>query len=195
MLNQPVDDRTVKTGAVRAAVFAVLGSALAAGLHHATGDSPVSVSAVVLAACALFLASLAAFVYCSPRVTAVLLAAAQAALPAWLNATEPQATSDGHYRLPPAWHHGGPAMAALNFVLALALAWLLRSACELPARLVNTCLAPARQWLLRLAYALTPGLPLAHGTLPPGIQSQSSDAPPPPAAFLVLRHQRVPCGP
>ena len=190
-----VGDRTVKGSAVRAAAVAVLGSALAAGLHHATGDSPVSVPAVALAASVLFLGAFAAFAVCSPRTTAVFLAAAQAALPVWLNTTESHAVWDGHYRLPPAWHHSGPAMAALNLAVALALVWLLRSACELPARLVNACLEPARHWLLRLAGVLGLLLPLPYEAVRSRPRARASDTPPLAVACLALRYQRVPCGP
>ena len=188
MFVQSVGDRTVKGSAVRAAAVAVLGSALAAGLHHATGDSPVSGPAVALAASVLF-------AVCSPRTTALLLAAAQAALPIWLNTTEPLAASDGHYRLLPTWHHSSPAMAALNLTVAVALTWLLSSACELPARLVNACLEPARQWLLRLAGFLGLPLPLPYEAVTSRPRGRASDIPLLPVACLVLRHQRVPCGP
>ena len=130
--------------------------------------------------------SFVAFAVSSPRTTAMLLAAAQAALPIWLNTNEPLAASDGHYRLPPTWHHSGPAMAALNLTAAIALTWLLSSVCELPARLVNTCLKPARQWLLRLAGFLGQVFPLPHGAVTSRPRSRASD---------TLRHQRVPCGP
>lgn len=185
----------MKGSAVRAAVVAVLGSALAAGLHHATGDSSVSGQAVALAASVLFVGAFVAFAVCSPRTTAVLLAAAQAILPVWLNTTEPLAVSDGHYRLPTTWHHSGPAMAALNLTVAMALTWLLSSACELPARLVNACLTPARQWLLRLAGFLGLPLPLPCEAVSSRPRGRAPDIPLPPVASLTLRHQRVPCGP
>ncbi|MGC5244211.1 MULTISPECIES: hypothetical protein [Streptomyces] len=195
MFVQPVGYRTVKGSAVRAAAVAVLGSALAAGLHHATGDLPVSGPAVALAASVLFVGAFVAFAVCSPRTTAVLLAAAQGALPIWLNTTEPLAASDGHYRLPPTWHHSGPAMAALNLAMALALTWLFRSACELPARLVNACLEPARQWLLRLAGFLGLLLPVPYEAVTSRPRRRASDTPLLPVACLALRYQRVPCGP
>lgn len=195
MFPRPTSDRTVKGSALRAAVFATLSSALAAGLHHATGDSPVSLPAVGLAACVLFLGAFAVFALCSPRMTSGVLAAAQAFLPVWLNTTESRTVWEGHFRLPPAWHHSGPTMALLNLVVALALAWLLRGARELPARLVNACLDPARQWLVRLAGALGLFLPASHGGAAPLPLRRSSDTPPSPVAFLALRYQRVPCGP
>jgi hypothetical protein len=195
MFPRPTSDRTVRGSALRGAVFAVLGSALAAGLHHATGDSPVSLPAVGLAACVLFLGAFAVFTFCSPRTTVGVLAAAQALLPLWLDTTEPRTVWEDHFRLPPAWHHSGPLMAGLNLAAALALAWLLRSACELPARLVNACLEPARQWLIRRAGALSPFLPALHESAVSRPVRRAADTPPPAVAFLALRHQRVPCGP
>ncbi|MET9103684.1 hypothetical protein [Streptomyces antibioticus] len=195
MFVQSAGDRTVKGSAVRAAAVAVLGSALAAGLHHATGDSPVSGQAVALAASGLFAGTFVAFTVCSARTTVVLLAVAQAILPVWLNTTEPPAVSDGHYRLPPTWHHSGPAMAALNLAVAMALTWLLRSACALPARLVSACLEPVHRRLLRLVVFLGLLLPLPYDAVASRPWARAPDTPLSLFACLALRHQRVPCGP
>ncbi|MFE2938824.1 hypothetical protein ACFXKG_07120 [Streptomyces sp. NPDC059255] len=187
--------RTVTGSAARAAAFTALTSATAAGLHHATADSPVSWPSLALAALVMFAGAAPAFHFGTPRAVVAVVVLVQAVLPTWLNATETAVTRDGHHRLPPVWHHSSPAMAALNLTAGLALAWLLHSACALPSQLFHAWTEPARQWAVRLAKALSVQLPQPYepstphpGLLaPPALSSQT--------AHLTLRHQRVPCGP
>ncbi|MET4921427.1 hypothetical protein P3L51_03465 [Streptomyces sp. PSRA5] len=68
----------------------------------------------------------AAFHFGNRRTAVAVVVLVQAALPTWLNATESAVLTDGHHRLPPVWHHSGPAMALLNLLAGLGLAWLLR---------------------------------------------------------------------
>ncbi|MFE4173825.1 hypothetical protein ACFRR7_17515 [Streptomyces sp. NPDC056909] len=187
--------RTVTGSAGHAATFTVLSSAVAAGLHHATADSPVSWPSLALAAAVMFFSALPAFHFGTRRTAVGAVVVVQAALPTWLNATENAVPQDGHDRLPPVWHHSSPAMAVLNLAVGLALTWLLYSACALPSQLFDACTESARQWAARLVKALSLQLPQPYETVEPHPGLLSSRTLSSQTACLTLRHQRVPCGP
>ncbi|MFF2185138.1 hypothetical protein [Streptomyces sp. NPDC058155] len=195
MLIPTTTSRTVTGSATRAAVFSVLSSTVAAGLHHATADSPVSRPSLALAAAVMLFSGFAAFHFGNRRTAVAVVVLVQAALPTWLNATESAVLTDGHHRLPPVWHHSSPAMALLNLLAGLGLAWLLHSACALPSQLFQAGADSARRWATRLAKAVSLQLPRPtepaqpHPALfaPRPLSSQTT--------HLTLRHQRVPCGP
>ncbi|MFE1961482.1 hypothetical protein [Streptomyces sp. NPDC059479] len=187
--------RTVTGSAARAATFTVLSSAVAAGLHHATADSPVSWPSLALAAAVMFFSTLPAFHFGTRRTAVGAVIVVQAALPTWLNATESAVLQDGHHRLPPVWHHSSPAMAVLNLAAGLALTWLLHSAYALPSQLFHACTEPARQWAARLVKALSLQLPQPYETVEPHPGLLSPRTLSSQTACLTLRHQRVPCGP
>jgi hypothetical protein len=88
MLLPPAGPRTVTGSLASAAVFTALSSAVAAAVHHATADSPVSEPSLALAAAVMFLCAVPAFQLAPPRVAAAVAVAVHAALPTWLNATE-----------------------------------------------------------------------------------------------------------
>ncbi|MFE4490961.1 hypothetical protein ACFRKD_00715 [Streptomyces niveus] len=195
MLIPPTTFRTVTGSAARAAVFSVLSSAVAAGLHHATADSPVSWPSLALAAAVMLFSGFAAFHFGTRSTALAVVVLVQTVLPTWFNATESAVLTDGHHRLPPVWHHSGPAMGLLNLLAGLGLAWLLHSACALPSQLCQAGADSARRWATRLARAVSLQLPRPaepsqpHPALfaPRPLSSQTT--------HLTLRHQRVPCGP
>ncbi|MFE3142037.1 hypothetical protein [Streptomyces scopuliridis] len=195
MLIPTAATRTVTGSAARAAAFTALSSAVAAGLHHATADSPISGSALRLAALVMFFSALPAFHFGTRRAALAVIVVVQAALPTWLNATENAVLTDRHHRLPPVWHHSSPAMAVLNLAAGLALAWLLHSACALPAQLFHACTRPARHWVVRLTKALSLQAPPPYGPAEPPPALLAPRALSSQTAHLTLRHHRVPCGP
>ncbi|WP_324789820.1 hypothetical protein [Streptomyces sp. H51] len=185
--------------AARALAFALGGGALAAGLHHATTDSSVSwqalaVAVVVLATCARRVLRSGA-----TGGSALALAAVQALLPVWLEFTDteiPARALDDHLRLPSALHHDLPAMAALNFLLALALVHVFRCASDLPERLSYAVAAAAHRCWDHVLHAV--GLILGMtGAAPPGPPRPPLPAValPRPCALTVLLHRVQPCAP
>lgn len=195
MLIWTAASRTVPGAALRAGLFTVLSSAIAAGLHHATADSAVSWPGLALAAAVMFLGAVPAFLLGSPRAVAAVAVMVQAALPTWLNSVESAVTPDGHHQLSPVWHHNSPLMALLNIAAAIGLAWFLNGACALPAQLVHACTAPGRQFtalLARLVALVVPQLYETHTPARPVVVLRAVSSQ---TAYLTLRHQRVPCGP
>ncbi|MFJ9011687.1 hypothetical protein [Streptomyces canus] len=192
-------DRSAGGIAARAVGHAGAGSALAAGLNHATTDSAVSWPALAVAALVLAVSAYPVLRAGASRWSGVALAAVQALLAAWLGLTSTDksaAAIDGHLRLPSAWHHNGLAMAALNFLAAYALVCLLRSAGDLPVRLSHAVAATTRRWFARILQIIG---------LVPHRADQSSEAPQRalsataipsrPHSLTVLLYRVQPCGP
>ncbi|MFI6008684.1 hypothetical protein ACIBAG_07610 [Streptomyces sp. NPDC051243] len=192
--------RTANGTAARAVGFALAAVLLAAGLHHAATDSSLSwpalgIAAIVLAACAY-----PALRTGADRASALALAAVQAFLPAWLEFTDteiPAPALDDHLRMPSAWHHNPLAMAALNFLAALALIHLFRSASGLPARLSYAVAATTRRWWDRLLYVIGLVLRLTRTTAlsQPPWSPLPAAALPRPHALTVLLYRAQPCAP
>lgn len=172
---------------------------LAAGLHHATTDSAVSWPALAFAAMVLAVCAYPVLRVGAPRLSALALAAVQALLPTWLELTGseiPAAALYEHLRLPPAWHHNALAMAALNFLAALALVYVFRSASGLPARLSHVVAATARCWWMRLLHVIglvlrLTGTPMPRPPRPPLLVV----ALPQPRSLTALLHRAQPCAP
>ncbi|WP_330308453.1 MULTISPECIES: hypothetical protein [unclassified Streptomyces] len=192
-------DRTAGHTAARAIGLALAAVILAAGLHHTTTDSSLSwpalaIAAAVLAACAYPVLRTGA-----SRRNTLVLGAAQALLPAWLEITDteiPAPALDDHLRLPAAWHHNPFAMAALNFLAALALVYVFRSASGLPARLSYAVAATARRAWDRLLHVIGLVLRLTGTLLPrPPRPPLPAVALPRPRALTVLLYRVQPCAP
>ncbi|MGW1511090.1 hypothetical protein [Streptomyces sp. NPDC002394] len=185
--------------AVRAIVLALVGTMLAAGLHHATTDSAVSWTALLIAAVVLAVCVYPALRSEAPRAGAVVLSAAQALLPGWLRLTGtevPAARLDGHLRLPTAWHHQPLAMGVLNLLAGFALILLVRGTTGLPARLTYAAAGSARHWWTYVSYVVSLVLRRAAEPLPrPRRAPRSGDALPRPHALTILLHRAQPCAP
>ncbi|WP_328828848.1 hypothetical protein OHT77_14755 [Streptomyces sp. NBC_00252] len=129
----------------------------------------------------------------------IALAAVQALLPLWLGLTDadvPASMLDDHRRLPSAWHHNTPARAALNFLAALALVWVFRSAANLRTTLSRSAAVSARRLWERLLYVIglvlsLTGMPLPRRVRPP----LPAVALPRLRALTVLLHRMQPCAP
>ncbi|MEU9069878.1 MULTISPECIES: hypothetical protein [Streptomyces] len=175
------------------------GTALAAGLHHATTDSAASWPAVGVAAVVLGGCAFPAVRSGAPRAGTIALATMQALLPGWLALTGthvPAARLDGHLRLPAAWHHQPLAMTALNLLAGLALVLLLRSTADLPARLAYAAAGAAHRWWTRLPYAVRLLTRRTDATLPkPRRAPRPAVTLPRPRALVVLFHRAQPCAP
>lgn len=185
--------------AVRAIALALVGTALAAGLHHATTDSAASWPALFTAAAVLAACAYPAMRSGAPRASALALTAVQALLPGWLQVTGadiPAARLDDHLRLPAAWHHNPLAMAALNLLAGLALFLLFRSTANLPATLSYAAASTARRWWTRLLYVISLVLHRADEPLPkPRRTPRPAVALPRPHALVALLHRAQPCAP
>ncbi|MEU0171413.1 hypothetical protein ABZ214_39205 [Streptomyces iakyrus] len=192
-------DRSARGTAARAGGHAVVGTGLAVGLYHATTDSAVSWTAVVSAVVVLVVVAYPVLRTAAPRTRAVALAALQALLPAWFAVTGgdvPAAELDGHLRLPATWHHNSLVMAAPNFLAALALTCLFRSASDVPTRLSHAVAATARRWWTRVLHLIGQGVGLAGRHLPqPRRPSQPVVTGPRPLYLTVLLYRVHPCAP
>ncbi|MBA4864271.1 hypothetical protein H1V43_23525 [Streptomyces sp. PSKA54] len=192
-------DRTVSGTAARAVGLALAAVILAAGLHHATTDSYLSWPALALAAVVLTACAYPVLRTGAGRRSVLALAAVQALLPAWLEFTDteiPAPALDDHLRLPSAWHHNPLAMAVLNFLAALALVYVFRSASGLPARLSYAVAATARRAWDRLLYVIGLVLRLTGTPLPrPPRPPLPAVALPRPRALTVLLYRVQPCAP
>jgi len=192
-------DRTASGTAVRAVGLALASVLLAAGLHHATTDSSLSWPALGLAAAVLAVCAYPVLRADATRGSALALAAVQALLPAWLAFTDtaiPTPALDGHLRLPSAWHHNPPAMAALNFLAALALVHVFRSVSGLPARLSYAVAATTRRWWDRLLYVIGLVLRLTGAPVPrPPRPPVPAEVLPQPRSLTVLLDRVQPCAP
>jgi lysylphosphatidylglycerol synthetase-like protein (DUF2156 family) len=190
-------DHTARGTAARAAGLALAAVLLAAGLHHTTTDSSLSWPALAIAAAVLAVCAYPVLRTGASRGSALVLAAVQALLPAWLELTDteiPAPALDDHLRLPPAWHHNPLAMAALNFLATLALVYVFRSASGLPARLSYA--ATARRTWDRLLYVIGLVLRLTGTPHPrPPRPPLPVVALPRPCALTVLLHRAQPCAP
>ncbi|WP_369142569.1 hypothetical protein [Streptomyces sp. R44] len=185
--------------AVRAIVLALAGTALAAGPHHATTDSAVSRPAPLVAAVALGACAYPALRSEARRASTVAVTAAQALLPGWLQLTGaevPAARLDDHPRLPAAWHHQPPAMAALNLLAGLALILLVRGSAGLPARPTYAAAGTARHWWTYVPYAISLIVRRTDVPLPmPRRIPRPAVALPRPHALVALLHRAQPCAP
>ncbi|MFG2028074.1 hypothetical protein [Streptomyces sp. NPDC048825] len=194
-----VPNRTVGGTAVRAAGHALAATALAAGLHHAATDSRVSWPALAFAAAVLAGCAYAVLREGAPRWSVFALAAVQALLPGYLQLTGteiPAAALDDHLRLPSVWHHNALVMAALNFLVGLALLCFFRSASELPGRLSHAVAGAVRGWWTRLLYVIGLVLGLTGTPLPqPARPPLPAVSLPRPHALTVLLHRAQPCAP
>lgn len=183
----------------RAVGLAVAGVALAAGLHHATTDSSLPWPALGLAVAVLAGCAYPVLRAGSDGRNAFALAAVQALLPLWLEFTDteiPAPSLDDHLRLPAAVHHNPVVMAALNFLVALALTHVFRSATDLPARISYAGAATARCWWDRLLHVIGLVLRLDAAVLPrPGRPPLPAVTLPQPRALTVLLHRAQPCAP
>ncbi|MFE6282633.1 hypothetical protein [Streptomyces sp. NPDC057877] len=196
---RPAQRPRAKGAVGRAIVLALAGTALAAGLRHATTDSAVSWPALLVAAAVLAVCAYPAMRSEAPRVGVLVVTAVQALLPGWLELTStgiPAARLDDHPRLPAAWHHNPLAMAALHFLAGLALVLLLRGTANVPAGLAHSAASTARRWWTRLLYAI--GLVLRHTNEPlprPGPAPRSAVTLPRPRSLAALLHRVQPCAP
>ncbi|MGW7079841.1 hypothetical protein [Streptomyces sp. NPDC054866] len=185
--------------AVRAITLALTGTALAAGLHHATTDSTVSWPALLTAAAVLAACAYPAMRCEASRASALAVTAVQALLPGWLELTGtgvPAARLDEHLRLPAAWHHEPLAMAALHLIAGLALVRLFRSTANLPALLAYAAAGTARRWWTHLQYVISPVLHRTDKPLPkPQRAPRPTAALPRPHALVILLHRAQPCAP
>ncbi|CAM5704368.1 hypothetical protein SALBM135S_07614 [Streptomyces alboniger] len=191
--------RSTADTSARALGHALAGTGLAAGLHHVTTDSTVSRWATMVA-----VAVLTSCMYCILRADrlragSVALAAPQSLLPLWLGLTDthvPTAGLDGHARLPSVWHHNTVAIAVLNCLAALALAWVVCSAAGARDGLVHGVADWACRWWQHLRHLI--GLVLHLVRAP----RSAPDRPLPPETALphpcfrsVLLHRLQPSGP
>ncbi|WP_406405428.1 hypothetical protein [Streptomyces sp. NBC_01643] len=199
MLVHPELDHTARGTAVGAVGLALAAVLLAAGLHHATTDSSLSWPALAIAAVGLAACAYPVLRTGASRRSALVLAAAQAVLPAWLELTDteiPAPALDDHLRLPSAWHHNPLVMASLNFLAALALVYVFRSASGLPSRLSYAVAATARRTGDRLLYVIGLVLRLSGTLLPrPPRPPLPVVALPRLHALTVLLHRAQPCAP
>ena len=199
MTDRPGLQRTASGTAARAVGHALAAVLLAAGLHHATTDASISWPALALAALVLSACAYTALRVGASRRSMLGPAVVQALLPVWLELTDteiPAPALDDHLRLPSAVHHSLPAMTALNFLAALALAHVFRSAAGLPVRLWYAIAATGRRWWDGFLYVI--GLLLRPTwTAPP--RRPRSPLPavvlPRPGALTVLLYRLQPCAP
>ncbi|MFF0474931.1 hypothetical protein [Streptomyces sp. NPDC004284] len=195
----PAEHPPASGAAVRAVVLALAGTALAAGLRHATTGSAASWPALLVAAAVLTACAHPAIRPEASRASTLALTAAQALLPGWLEPAgtdTPAARLDGHLRLPPAWHHQPVAMAALNLLVGLALILLLRGTADLPARLAHAAAGTARCCWTRLPYVIGLVRRRTAEPLPAPVRTpRPAVALPRPHALMVLLHRAQPCAP
>jgi hypothetical protein len=166
------DQRPGRAGAcVRAGVFALVGSVLAAFGHHAVVEGPVPWPLVTAFTAAQFAAvwplarrrsTLPATVVCTLAAQGVLHVAFTAAGSAHHAASghAAHAASGRHHSVPVgdghAWHDAGSAMTIVHVVAALAVAWLLHRADVAVTAALTT---------LRMVHRATQAL--VHWVLPP----------------------------
>ena len=184
--------------AVRAGVFAGIGTVLAVTGHHLVSGHPVPWRAVLLAGALLFVLALPLVRSARSLPTALLATgAAQLVLHFWFlrfvghepgHGAHAMASHDGPGAAWQATHHD-PAMTTAHVVAALSVAWCLHRA-DTASRLVGRLLIEALGGIvLRLVPAT--GLPVVTRAVPPA----RTRAPSQPRTSLVLAHAVVRRGP